>query len=341
MLTYNPDSPTPDGGDLSPGQLAQARAISYDLFGRLFLEGITAELSPYIQTVPALTAVLPSPFDLDEAAAVHHTLFSFNIFPYAALFLTEEGLPGGETANQLLYLYQQAGYVPESSFVAADHLGHQLGFLAFLADAEAEAQQSQPEIVSLWQKRQHYFLEAHLLPWLLPCLVAVEQADSPFFATIAQLTYTLVLTHFAELSSAEATSPPAVDNTAEKPRLLADDRTGLREIAHFLLTPCLSGLFLSSQAVGSMARQLDLPRGFGNREQVLLNLVRTAVQYEALPLLLNHLTQSLDDWRARYAAIERHFPQSGQFLRPWCVRLDQTQQLLTSIMQQSQAIQSS
>lgn len=317
-------------------QLAQARSNSYTLFGRLFLEGITAELLPYVQAVPLLAADLPTPVDLDEAAAEHHTLFSFNVLPYATLFVTADGILGGSVTNQMQQLYRQIGFVPDPATVAADHLGHQLTFLAHLSASEVEAVQNLPSTASIWSKRQAVFLNEHLLPWLLPCLVGVERAGSPFYASVARLTSSLLLSHQNDLAPLDvAARAVKIDSDTPSLSILEDERTSLRDIAHFLMTPCQSGLFLSSQTVGDIARQLELPRGFGNREQIFLNLMRTAVQYEALSLLLTRLNGIINEWEASYAAIVKEFPLADPFLRPWHERLNQTQQLLNRLAHES------
>ena len=80
---------------LSPQQLAQSRSHSYTMFSRLVLEGVTAELLPYVRAIPELAAALPHPYAPDAAAAQHHDLFKFHLFPYAAIFLDASGLLGG------------------------------------------------------------------------------------------------------------------------------------------------------------------------------------------------------------------------------------------------------
>ncbi|UCG25880.1 MAG: hypothetical protein JSW55_07810, partial [Chloroflexota bacterium] len=85
------------------------------------------------------------------------------------------------------------------------------------------------------------------------------------------------------------------------PVLLEDDSTGLKEIAEFLLTPIYSGIYLSRDDIGRLARQQGVPRGFGDRQHLLLNLLRSAVKYEALGAVIDGLKDLAGQWEAAYA----------------------------------------
>ena len=137
MLSYDHGSHT-EPITLSSADMALARHHTYTLFSRLFLEGVTAELRPFLPPIPELAAVLPEPFDADESAATHHYLFQLNLFPYESIFLATDGLLGGPVTNKVQQQYEQSGFIVDASATSPDHIGHELAFLAFLCGAEAD-----------------------------------------------------------------------------------------------------------------------------------------------------------------------------------------------------------
>jgi TorA maturation chaperone TorD/predicted transcriptional regulator len=245
--------------------------------------------------VPALAGHLPSPFDADEAAADHQHLFGFNVFAHEAIFRAEDGLLGGLAGEAVVASYRQAGYTPEIAASSADHLGHELGLLAFLCGAEADAwQDGVPAAVRRTRILQRDFLHTHLLPWLPPLALALGRQSNAFYAAVAKLTLALAADHATALGGL----PVGWALPALPPR--DEAQTGLREIARLLLAPVSSGLYLSRDDIGALAQALQLPRGFGGREQMLVNLLRAAAQYEVLDDLLRRLEQVVEAWRRDY-----------------------------------------
>ena len=326
-----------DSVRLTPGEEAQARSYSYTLFGRLLLEGITADLLPTIRAIPELADLLPDPIDLEETAAAHHRLFAFNVFPYAGIFLEDSGLLGGPIAGEVKGIYQKAGFETDTAGADPDHLGQEMAFLAYLTGAEARAwQNDQLPAVSAWQAAQYHFLETHLLSWLIPCLITIQQQEDNFYRRLAQIILALAAGHYqtlVETDSILADEPasipiPLESSTAGMFPPLEDGQTGLREIARFLITPVQAGLFLSRHDLDLLARRLSLPHGFGSREQMLLNLLRTAGQYDSALALFQALQAHINCWQEIYRSVQKDFPQTAVFVHPWQNRTEQAQQLL-------------
>ncbi|MBK8900009.1 MAG: molecular chaperone TorD family protein [Anaerolineaceae bacterium] len=329
MPFSNPGSPTPSGSGLSQAQLARARSYSYRLFSELYLRGITAVSLPYLQQIPELTAVLPTPFYADSAAAAHHDLFQFNIFPYESFFLGDDGLVGGEVTAVVNQHYFQLGWQTAVADTEADHLGQELACLAFLVAEEAEAWESdQPGAAHDWQTRQQFFLHSHLLCWAPTCLLAIQRQSNPFFAELAHMTLTLLLSHVGNVTPPPDFLPPNQD-------ILANEKSGFKEIVHFLLLPALSGITLSRDNIGQLGRQFDLPRGFGSRETMLLNLLRTAGQYDALPALLTALQETCRRWQSSYQQLIDQHSQTALFIQPWQARAAATEQMVIELMASS------
>ncbi len=311
---------------------AQARHHTYALFSRLFLQGMTSDLRPFTAQIPQLTAVTPNPFNPDAAAAVYQNIFGFNIFPHASIFLDDSGLLGGDVSAEVGGVYREAGFANSS---AADHIGHELAFLAYLCQAEAEARQD-GETAVLPRIRQitHNFLQNHLLPWLPPFVIALRRSGDAFYGQLGDLTLALTVDHANEFSEqAESKEnknvmPQAGDAPTD---LLNNERTGLKEIAHFLITPPHSGVYLSRDTIARLARAHSLPRGFGSRQQILLNLLRTAVSYDLLTDVITLLGEETAVWQTEYQSQQTSMPALKPFLSPWVERAHATSQLLATM----------
>lgn len=304
---------------MPPTQLALARSHSYNLFGRLFLDGITAELFPFLTHLPELAAQLPHPFVADEMAALHYDLFHFQIFPYESVFLDTTGLMGGETAEQVQQHYQQMGWMPETAVFAPDHIGYELQGLAYLCQLESQNLTTQTQ--------QTYFLHHHLLRWLPPFVAAVHETAVPFYTHLASLTLQLALDHAQTLPT-----PPDLPpfKLSAPPALLENERTSLQEIAAYLVTPALSGMFISRGEIGRLARMCQLPHGFGSRADRLRDLFLTAGAYDKLPALLGGLQGVWGRWEAVYAEME-----GNPYTAVWQTRLQNGRLFLQQITHES------
>lgn len=138
---------------LTLAEIAQARHNAYVLLGNVYLEGISAETLPYLSQI-----INTKRFDADEAAATHHQLFSFDIFPYASIYLDSSGLMGGEITSRVQQQYADAGF---TAYDDADHIGHELHFLAYLSGAESDAwADNLPNIALRMQVRNGNFGDA-------------------------------------------------------------------------------------------------------------------------------------------------------------------------------------
>ncbi|MCA9932020.1 MAG: molecular chaperone TorD family protein [Anaerolineales bacterium] len=329
MLSLNPNSRI-NGVDLNLAQTAQARHYAYALFGRLFLEGETAVLRPFLAPIPELAAVLTDPFDADETAAAHYHLFQLNLFPYESIFLGTDGLLGGPVTDAVLSQYEQSGFHVDTSATSPDHIGYELAFLSFLCGAEADAwEDGLGETAVLMQQRQHMFLQRHLLRWLPPLAQAIRSQEQPLYTALADLTVNFVADHAAQSTAQPSFTLPAL------PDLLNNDKTGLKEIANYLTTPAYSGVFLSHDRISLIARQHQLPRGFGNRVQMITNLMRTAVQYNTLPTLLQTIQQQIIEQETAYRQIGTTHPHLAVFITPWQMRLQATQNMLQTMQEQT------
>ena len=280
-------------------RVAVAYSRLYELLRDLFLRGLTADLLPQVATIDELRVTLPPIFDADESAALFQSTFGFNVFPYQSLFLDPAFLLGGAESARIRQFYAAAGYAPDLSTGEPDHIGHELGLLAHLCGAEADAlADDQPRAAAQARALQQRFLDEHLL-WWLPCLAAaLQRQPAPFYAALADVTVTLVAAHRAALPPAPA---PAGDRLPACSQPLDDPATGLQEIAAFLAAPVCSGIYLSREDIAALARGAGLPRGFGDRRLMLTNLLRAAGEFDSVAAVAAALRTVAAEFEVAYS----------------------------------------
>lgn len=307
-------------------ETALAYHHTYHLFGQLFLHGLTSDLYIFLHNMPELVQHLGEAPDYDEAAATHQTLFGFNIHPHESIFLGTDGLLGGEITGRVQETYGEIGYGLADE---ADHIGRELDALAFLCAAESEAWED--NVVYMAQQareKQLILLQNHLLRWVWPFTQALKAHSDPFYQTVATLLFDVIVVHAGQLF--ETLEAPTADFALpEAPAILENEKTSLKDIAQYLVTPAYSGLYLSRDMIGQLGRAFELPRGFGGREQMLTNLMRSAVQFDQLPTLLEKLHAIAQEWRNVYQSVDA--PAVMPFTRPWAERVAQTMGMLVEI----------
>ena len=299
-----------------------ARQRTYQLFSHLYAEGPTADLLPVLTTIPELAAHLPVQLHAEQLAAAHYHTFSETILPYESIFRDPSGLLFGDVTAVVAARFAAAGFAAGTE---PDAIAAELGFLAFLSAAERQAMTTGAKSAEATARdRQRDFLGQHLLIWLPPFVIALENGRERFYADLGKLTLALVAEHLDELPQ-QTTLPPPLP---APPDLLNDQSTGLRQISGLLLTPAYSGFYLSREAIATMARALRLPRGFGGRRQILRNLLETAGQYESAGRVLDDLAARTERDASAYAAQAEAYPHLTGWIQPWQERLASTQKLL-------------
>ena len=300
-----------------PAQMALARSRIYSLLGQIYLSGLKEEDLDRVRAVPDLASVVPEPFQTDEAAADHQHLFGFNVFPYESIFLDVTGLMGGDVTDDVVASYQAAGYSGWEGSEGADHIGREFSCMAFLCGAEHDAWEDQlPVAARRMAGLQAKFLDRHLLRWLPPFVLAIREHGQPFYKAAADLTLDVVTDHRVRAAGQIVTTY----RLPSKPDLLGDENTGLKEIAATLLTPAYSGLYLSRDDIGRLAQRHKLPRGFGGRQNMLLNLLRSAANYGGSVAMLTELQSLAARWAIEYGAMA-----AGS---PWGIRAESTSKIL-------------
>ncbi len=299
---------------LSDGQRARARSAAYNMFADFFREGPTAELADLLSGLDVLDRDVDQ--DPDAVASEHYALFGLEVIPYASWFLDPGGMLGGpvtETAGRLRARYLGDGRFPDEP----DHVACELELLARLTGDVGPDDRCAADL--------RMFLDGHVLWWLPAFSFALRRsADGPY-ARVADALVDLVAGHRLDLGSAAARSS-VLPNPSD---ILADAQTGVRDLAHYLATPALSGIVLVRNRLAEIGRALRLPRGFGDRRVMLANLLRSAAEYNAVADLSALIAKDVAAWKGSYEELGAQWPAAFAFIcREWVVRLDQTASML-------------
>jgi TorA maturation chaperone TorD len=292
---------------------AIARGRAYDLLGGLFRRG-PARLD-HLRAVEVLAPHVPDAID-DEVLAEHFGLFGRNLPPYEGVFRDPRALLGGDISAAARRAMAAGGFTPDDTDAEADHVGTELGYLAHLCAAEADAwRDGLPGVAARVSGLQQDFLTLHLMRWLPPFVVAVEDAGRPLYTEAARLTLALAADHLTGEPLA-VDLPPVAD-------LLADARTGIRQIGDFLAVPANAGALCAPAQIQAIGRTVDVPAGLGKRGMMFENLLQSAIRSERLPALLH----ALDGWYAAREARLAALPGGG----PWARRVAETRGMLRRI----------
>jgi TorA maturation chaperone TorD len=307
--------------------LALSRHQTYQLLSQLFTHGLTEDEFEIVRQIDALAEHLPELFDPDEAAADHQHLFGFNVFPYESVFLDPSGQLGGDISTSVIRVFRQIGFDVGSDSGNTDHIGHELALLAFLDKAETKAHEDNlPSEVEVMQEHQRSFFDRHILRWMPPLVLAVGDQSHPFYSALAAVTLETLVAHRKILGG----TPRGNFSLPKPPVLLEDEKTGLKEIVAYLLTPAFSGIYLGRDDIGGLARDHSIPRGFGERRQMLTSLLRSAANYGDMGQVLSSLQVLVTTWEIAYQEMATS-PQPIITAATWKKRASATTGMITHI----------
>ena len=259
---------------------AWARGRAYALLAKLLLEGLDADTLALVRALPGWllddSGDSVDSIDLDRLAAEQHACLQLGVFPHAGVFLDRSAVAGAR-ADLAFEYYERARFRPRLDEVSGDHLGILVAFLAYAAPRR----ELDPIVAE--------FLPACVLSWLPALVVAAEALDDAgrFWPRVLHATLELCAEH--RLALIERFGPRDQAPELLEPLDLADESTGLRQIAEHLLTPAASGVFLTRSDLAQLGRAHQIPRGFGSRLIMLDNLLRSAVEHGQLSPLLDSL----------------------------------------------------
>lgn len=262
-------------------QLATARSRTYGLISEILLDGWTERAVGVVRGLP-WADVLPD--DPEQRAVRHQQVFGRAVPPYASVFLSADGLMGGDVAGAVRQTYDRIGFPASRTDVEPDHAGVLAAAMAYLTGAEADALRDGVAVEGI-RARQGDVLAAHLVPWVGFFATAVRRQGVAEASEVAGLLEDLVVGQGGE-------PEPAAD--AEE--LLSDPGVGLKAVARYLLVPARSGLWLSLHDIQRLADRAELACGFGRRVQMMESLWFSAVDHGRVPELLQVFRDELTVW---------------------------------------------
>lgn len=292
------------------------RRQSYSALSTIFARLPDETLRPFLADYPDFENVVEQG-SIDERAAQFESLFGFNVFPVASVFLEADGMLGGVASRNVAEQMGRAGFPYEELTDPVDHLSTELAFLAILADS------SGPEA-----EIARDFIDQHLLAWLPAFVEAVRRESNPFYTKMAESTLDVIYDHRSILGVASAPDPSALFTGSFR---LDDETTGFHEIAEYLTTPAQCGFFLSRSVIAGMARAYRLPHGFGGRKQMMVTSLRSAVAYDLLEGLTQRLKTIIATDKSKWKAHAAQGPEAAFWAESWMKRLDATADMLETM----------
>jgi TorA maturation chaperone TorD len=241
----------------------------------------------------------------------HTELFVLQLVPYASVYLSPDGMLGGETADRIAGFWRALHLAPPPE---PDHLAALLGLYATLA--EHELADPDPARALLWRQARRALLWEHLLTWLPPYTSAAAATAAPFYVRWAQLLRDALRAEAQALSA-----PPTTALHLRDPAAPPDADAGLDPLVRALLAPARSGLLLTRADLARGAHRTGLGLRMGERAFVLRSMLS-----QDLTATLGWLAAEADRWAARHRTDE---PVLGDVARAWRTRAEATRAALT------------
>jgi TorA maturation chaperone TorD len=223
----------------------------------------------------------------------HTELFSFQLYPYASVYLGPEGMLGGVARDRIAGFYVAMKQIPPAE---PDHLTDLFAFYAWMCGHEAPAEL--PVVAAALEHVRKACLWEHLISWLPPYLVKVRELGVPFYQQWAMLAESVLAQEAAKYGEPAQISSHLLDAPG-----LVDPRTEtFAEFLDSLLAPVRSGIILTRIDLLSVARKLDLGMRLGERKYIL-----TALFEQDAAGMLAYLAGEARAW------VERHRKSSETF----------------------------
>lgn len=249
-------------------------------------------------------------------AAVHTDLFQFQLYPYASVYLGEEGMLGGDARDRIAGLWRVLELNPPPE---CDHLTMMLTFLAHLDERRESAPSRHRE---RWRHLHATFLHEHLLTWLPPWLARLRGLAPTFYVQWADLLE-------QTLREQNTVDPPTIDVPAfmqQTPGIADPRHEGLEAFLDSLLTPQRSGLLIVRDDLRRGARYLDLGVRLAERKFVLKGLLM-----QNAAGVLAWLAEEAETWAARHPKLPLAPPNIAQH---WSARATVSSRLLADLAEE-------
>jgi TorA maturation chaperone TorD len=158
------------------------------------LRALATLLDPPIAAhAPIATALAIAP---TASLAEHTDVLVFQAYPYASVYLGNEGMLGGDARDRIAGLLRALETEPPAD---VDHLGVLFAALAELADLEGIAGANAAPV----RRARHALFWEHVASWMPPYLATIDRIASPFYARWAAIASAAVA------AEADLLGPPA------------------------------------------------------------------------------------------------------------------------------------
>jgi TorA maturation chaperone TorD len=217
----------------------------------------------------------------DEAE--YTELFLLQLYPYASVYLGNEGMLGGEARDRIAGFWRAIGLTPPEE---PDHLAVMLAMYAQLIEHEEQA--SSTKAREAWQRTRSTFLWEHLLSWLPFYLDKVElMTTSSFYSHWASILRAALL---REAQAFHDSMRPSIHHVDVKP--ISDPRQdGADAFLDSLLAPARCGFILARKDISNTANQSGFGSRIGDRKFMLKALLE-----QGAPATLLGLASTATDW---------------------------------------------
>ena len=253
-------------------------------------------------------------------------IFLFNLYPYASVYLGEEGMLGGEARDRIAGFWRALNLMPPNE---PDHLSTLLALYANLRTegekrrrGEGEKKNNGQRTTDNGQKFHHarkVFLHEHILSWLPVYLHKLKQIATPFYIRWAKILEEVLIEESKFVGEQESLSIHL-----REPLNLIDPRgDGFEKFLSSLLAPVSSGMILTRDDFKRAANDLNLGLRMGERKLMLKNLFG-----QDAGKVLRWLSNEADDWLQWHQSQQSIF---GETAKAWKDKADAASQLLKQL----------
>lgn len=252
----------------------------------------------------------------DDLASEHYATFGMTVFPFGHYYTSEGRNFAGDDDYQLIKLYQQNSFDYESvSYgMGATHLGTMLHFVQFTKEKNL------PHL-------RREFIVNHLLTWIRTFSLSLEELDSIFKFVIKDVEQKVYF-EWESLNGPEHLDEinfrlPDFDIFKD---LLEVEKTSLKDIGEYFITPARAGFFISKPTLVNFAQKLNIPIGFGDRSLIVGDIMREASNYEVMDEFTKMLLTYCEYLEKNY----KNFPVET-IAKSWTSKILQTKLLIQEI----------
>lgn len=268
-------------------------------------------MNPIAELFRALAALAEPPRDEHRAIAEalelpgvpeshdYTGVFLFHLYPYASIYLSADGMLGGEARDRVAGFHRALGLTPPPE---PDHIASILSLYASLIEAEEGADDAAGR--AAWAHARAAFLWEHILTWLPVFLLKMDEVAPPIYGGWARLLSDVLL---AEARTIPHDGPPAL-HLREVPGL-EDPEASPTGFIKGLLAPAVSGMIITRADLARAARGADLGLRIGERAFILRSLFE-----QDADATLEWLQQEALAWVPRH---QRLAPELGDIARFW------------------------